>query len=44
MYVTYHLRMSFVILKLNLFLVSLLYNSLVDAFYFHKYSYILELI
>ena len=48
MYVTYHFKGSFVSLKWNLyivlFLVFLFYDTLVNAFYFHKHSYIYELI
>ena len=44
MYVTDHLKRSFVIMKWRLYLVCLGYNILVNAFYFHKYSYIFELI
>ena len=43
MYVTYHLKGSFVILKTLIF-IFLFYNSPVYAFYFHEYSYIFKLI
>jgi len=43
MYVTYHLKGPFVILKWNLCSCAI-FNSLVNAFYFHKKSYIFELI
>ena len=41
---TYHLEGCFVILKWNLYLFILVHKSVVNAFYFHKYSYILKLI
>ena len=44
MYMTNHLRGSYVILKWNFYLFSLVYNSLVNAFYFYKYSHVFKLI
>ena len=44
MYVTYHLKTFFVILKWDFNLFCSIYNILVNSFYFHKYSHKFKLI